>query len=289
MLVDGSRASAPNPDARSMAPPAIAAQGVTVRASGRTASVASGTAVTTPAAAIGSRLQSATSMSTPRKSAPTRAPKTSPSAAFAASAGRLDGRAGSAGTSRRCVPTVARSARPASGAWTTKIARQSNAWVSRPPSAGPTAAPSAPAAVHHAAPLAPEPVSAASSGSEPASSSAPPRPCAARHATRRHVEASSERAADARRKEHPKPGPGQEHRRQPPHERHDGERSHGDDDVVGGDHPRDSLDRRVQLPVEVRKRENDDRRVRERQRHRDRDREREQAPAGYERSHSRRA
>ena len=60
--------------------------------------------------------------------------------------------------------------RAGDGAWKTKIARQSNSWVSTPPSAGPAAAPNVPASVQIATPRAVEPASAPRT--EPASSSA---------------------------------------------------------------------------------------------------------------------
>ena len=64
-----------------------------------------------------------------------------------------------------------------------KIARQSKAWVSRPPAAGPTAAPMAAAAAHSDVARPPR-AAPASSGSDEHSSSAPPTPCTQRMATR---------------------------------------------------------------------------------------------------------
>ena len=50
------------------------------------------------------------------------------------------------------------------------------------------------------------------------------------------------------------------------------QRGHGDRRVVGGHHPRDALDRRVEAPVQLGQGEHDDRGVRERDRDRDRER-----------------
>ena len=99
-----------------------------------------------------------------------------------------------------CEPTAPRSARPATGACATKIARQSNACVRIPPSAGPIPAPSVPAAVQIATPRAFEPANAASTGSDPVSSSAPPSPWTERAAIRNPIEFASAHAIDAPRK-----------------------------------------------------------------------------------------
>ncbi len=100
------------------------------------------------------------------------------------------------------VPSVwARSAatRPAaaSGAWTAKIARQSSAWVTMPPSAGPSAAPSVPANVQTPAPRAADPVSAPSTGSAPARRSAAPAPWTQRAAIRKERLPAAAQATDA--------------------------------------------------------------------------------------------
>ena len=79
-----------------------------------------------------------------------------------------------AGTSRTAI--AANSPSNASGAWTTKIARQPNACVRTPPSAGPSAAPNVPASVQIVAPRSVDPVNAVRTGNDAARSNAAPAP-----------------------------------------------------------------------------------------------------------------
>src|SRR6476619_6335855 len=77
-----------------------------------------------------------------------------------------------------CARTWVAATRPAaaSGAWTTKIARQPSAWVTAPPSAGPSEAAKVPVSVQIVAPRSAEPVSDTRSGRNGAGRApAPPR------------------------------------------------------------------------------------------------------------------
>ncbi len=71
----------------------------------------------------------------------------------------------------------------ASGAWTAKIARQSKTSVRIPPSAGPTAVPSVPAATQSVIARRRSPLRTTSSGSDAARRNAAPIPCATLPAT----------------------------------------------------------------------------------------------------------
>ena len=171
-------------------------------------------------------------------------------------------RDGSRAGNRTCDPKAASSATPAIGAWTTKIARQSKACVNGPPSAGPIAAPNAPAAVQRRA-LGFRAVRATSSGSEPDKKEGPAEALDGAGRRRGPGEAVRDRAADTRGEKHPEADPvsGTARRR-----RTSGRRASAHaatTTLYGGDHPGDSLDRRVELAVEVRQRQHDDRRVSE--------------------------
>ena len=145
-----------------------------------------------------------------------------------------------------------------------------------PPSAGPTAAPNVPAIVQTATPRAVEPVSAPSTGSEPASSSAPPRPWTDRAAIE-HRERVRERAGDRRPEEHHRSCREQQRcGSRPVHDEDEREGADGEYEVVGRDHPRDALDRGVEARVELGEREDDDRGVGEGDGDGDRDRHEEQ-------------
>ena len=130
---------------------------------------------------------------------PTSAPESIARATFPGTVRHSFGRHPSRRIAATCEPNVATRAAPATGAWKTKIARQSKSWVSTPPSAGPTAAPNVPASVQIATPRAVEPVRAPSTGREPASSSAPPRPWIERAAIRNPIESASAHAIEAAR------------------------------------------------------------------------------------------
>src|SRR5512132_1046796 len=197
--LDGRNASPINPAASNTAPEAIPSAAGSWAASGRASRVAAGIALTTAAPWIGVSPNTSITSRTPRNSVPTRAPESNASATLPGTVRHRLGRHPSRRIAATCAPNVASSAAPATGAWKTKMARQSNSWVSTPPSAGPTAAPNVPASVQIATPRAVEPASAARTGSEPASSSAPPRPWTERAAIRNPIESASAQAIDAAR------------------------------------------------------------------------------------------
>ena len=109
---------------------------------------------------------------------------------FAAIRPRVGAVSSAAGRSRR----TSAASRPAAatGAWTTKIARQSNAWVSTPPSAGPSAPPITLAPAQSAG--------RPTSGSAPTRRSAAPAPCTVRAATSSQIPGATAHASDATRK-----------------------------------------------------------------------------------------
>ncbi len=178
---EGSSARATNPAARSSAPVAPPAAGPVRCDRGRTATAASGSALTTAAPASGPSPHAVTIIRTARKSAPTSAPKAKTSPRFGSS--RTRGTGPPSGASER-TPGATRqsSAAAATGAWARKMARQSKSWVRMPPAAGPSTAPSVPARPHHARPAAVDPVRTAMTGSDAASRRAPPSPWTARRA-----------------------------------------------------------------------------------------------------------
>ncbi len=141
------------------------------------------------------------------------------------------------------------------GAWTKKIARHANSWVSMPPSAGPIAAPTAPASAHHRRarlePSAATGTMAPSTGNDPASSSVAPTPCTARATRsigrgcwRTRPPARRRRTSRSRRRAGPAGGTGGAAGRP-------GTDDHGDDEGVRRQHPRHADDRRVELGVQV--------------------------------------
>ena len=152
MSLDGRNASPTNPAASNSAPEAIASATGSCAASGRASSVAAGIALTIAAPWIGVKPNTSITSSTPRNSVPTSAPESIARATFPGTVRHSFGRHPSRRIAATCEPNVATSAAPATGAWKTKIARQSKSWVSTPPSAGPTAAPNVPASVQIATP-----------------------------------------------------------------------------------------------------------------------------------------
>ena len=158
-FASGTNASASTPPAISAAPAAARVAAGPGMRDARMAAI--GSTVTTPAAASGDRLQPETSSSTSRNSTAVSAADTSASAAAGAGRTRGSGSAGAASVSalrsvsRRAATTHAIAPAAAIGAWTKKIARQSNACVTAPPSAGPAAVPNTAAAVHKREPAPP--------------------------------------------------------------------------------------------------------------------------------------
>ena len=139
---------------------------------------------------------------------------------------------------------------------TTKIARQSNAWVRAPPSAGPTALATTVAYSHswRASRLATSSENAAISAADPPTAwkaratSSTPSELAAAHAERCHGEQREPGRARARRPDAAHHALGRDQR----------EDEH---DRVDADHRGDPVDRRVQVDEDVGQRERDDRGV----------------------------
>src|SRR5436190_399192 len=184
-LADGSNASATRPAASSPAPAAA------FRGSARAANAASGSTLTISAPSIGVYCQTMITSNTPRKSAPTSAPKTRPRQTFAGTVRRSDGRQPSAAVGSSSRRQAATSPAAATGACAIKIARQSKSCVRTPPSAGPSAAPNVPASVQ---------TFTAISDSAPASSSPAPAPCTQRAAIKNHSACADAHAIVAARK-----------------------------------------------------------------------------------------
>ena len=159
----------------------------------------------------------------------------------------------------------------ARGAWTAKIARQSNASVRTPPNAGPTAVPNVPAATQRAIARARSPLRATSNGSDAPRRNAAPIPWATLPPT------STPRLSEAAHtiedtKKTPSPASASQAGRT---RRKRQQREGADDDreVVRGDDPGDLRNGRLQLEEELGQREDDDRGVRERDRDRDDERD----------------
>ncbi len=151
-------------------PPATRTQPATARVTGAPrmndpATAATGRTVTAAAAASGSMLQPLISNRTSRKTTAVSAPDSSVSAIAASTS--LGGRGRCSRTVAIGVASSAGAAASAIGACTRKIARQSNASVRMPPSAGPAAVPATAAPSHRRRPLPPP-----SSASNAAASSA---------------------------------------------------------------------------------------------------------------------
>ena len=149
-------------------------------------SAASGIAETTTAAPIGLRRQPSISSSTSRNRAAAIAAETSASAALASRCGRPVRRS-SAETiaveaSCRATASTGIAAAIAIGAWTRKIDCQETSSVSSPPTAGPSAAPVAPAVAQTATARRSEPTVAGNSSSTAVTAIAPPSACTQRAA-----------------------------------------------------------------------------------------------------------
>ena len=132
--------------------------------------------------------------------------------------------------------------------------------MSRPPIAGPSAAPVAPAVAQSAAARRSEPTVAGSSSSTAVTAAAPPSACTQRAA----ISVLSVRrggAGEAGAGEDRQPDGGGPARPDPARQvrgRHGGERHH---QVEGDEHPGDAGDAGVELAVDLRQREDDDRGV----------------------------
>ena len=154
---------------------------------------ASGITETTSAASIGLRRQPSISSRTSRKSAAAIAAETIASARFAQRCGLPVWR-----TSVSMIPVAASclaterigtAAASATGTWMRKIDCQETSSVRMPPTAGPSAAPVAPAAAQTVAARRSEPTVAGSSSSAAVTAAAPPSACTQR--ARIRVESSS--------------------------------------------------------------------------------------------------
>ena len=159
------------------------------------ANAASGITVTTAAAASGVWPQPLISSSTTRNSAAVSAADSSASDTFAASAGRPAGVDAGAGFAER--RGISASAASASGTCTKKIACQLIASVSTPPTAGPAAAPSPPAAAHTPTARFSEPATVESSSSAAHTAAAPPTAWPARETSSQVKSGASAQPSEA--------------------------------------------------------------------------------------------
>src|SRR4051794_27778275 len=184
----GRKASAPVPAPISSAPAAARMPGAPGIRWARMA--ATGRTVTASAAATGSTLQPATSSRTSRKRTAVSAAETRASAAAGPAGKALRGGAGVALVRERAAATAAASA---IGAWTMKIARQSNSWVGAPPSAGPAAVPKTAAATHRRRPRSPASISVKTASS----AAAPPAACSERPASSTPSESAAAHSSEA--------------------------------------------------------------------------------------------
>src|SRR5204862_2128208 len=124
-LADGRSASATSPLQSSAAPAEAVTARLSPRLSGRTTSAATGRTLTISAPSIGVYCQTTITSSTPRKSAPTSAPKTSPRQTFAGPVRRRDGGRPWAPVGPSLGRAPAASPAAATGAWGAKSAPQS--------------------------------------------------------------------------------------------------------------------------------------------------------------------
>ena len=183
----GSRPRPASPPATRIAPAAARARAsATARASGRAARAASGITDTARAATIGECLQPSIKSKTIKNSAAASAAETRPRARFAARCGRPVSRSSprraASVDSRRAMASTGIATAIASGTWTRKIDCQETSSVSRPPAAGPSAAPIAPAVAQTAAARRSEPTAYGRSSSAPVTAAAPPIACRQRAA-----------------------------------------------------------------------------------------------------------
>ena len=258
----GTKARPSRPAASRAAPAAPVSSGERPRARRCVRTVASGIALTMTAAPAGSTCQTSMSRTTERNSAPMSPAESSRSAALAATGVTTLGSPGSSTTARNertGTATTAAAAIAAAGAWAMKIARQSKAWVSRPPAAGPTAAPMAAAAAHSDVARA----AARRARQERQRRAQQQRAAEALHAAHGHeeLEALGHPAPDRGQAEEPDAGQQRAARAQPVRERHEGEHPADEGEVVGHDDPRHVRDRGVELPDDLGQGEHDDRRV----------------------------
>ena len=161
-----------------------------------------------------------------------------------------------------CLATarIGTAAASAIGTWTRKIDCQETSSVSRPPTAGPSAAPVAPAVAQITVARRSEPTVAGSSSSTAVTAAAPPSACTQRAAIR--VLSSVESAAG-------EAGPGEDRQPErggtpgadPAREVRRGDRGERHHQVEGDQHPGDRGDAGVELAVDVGQGEDDDRGV----------------------------
>jgi len=138
--------------------------------------------------------------------------------------------------------------------------------VSRPPTAGPSAAPAAPAVAHARVARRSEPYTAGISSSAAQTAAAPPTACRQRAAISTPIDGAA--ASEACRREQPEPRRCQPPRPDPRRGVRRRYRGRGEDEVEPDQHPGDRRDRNVELPVDGGQREDDHRGVGEHQAHR---------------------
>ena len=158
-----------------------------------TAIAVSGMTVTTTPAAAGDIPHPSTRRSTTRKSAATRPPATRSSAAFAV----IDGLPAGAGTGRAPTPRAASNNTSASGTCARKIDSHPSSCVRIPPAAGPSAAPSTPAATQVRSAASSLPSACERRSSAAVTSSAAPSAWTHRAPTSTSNEGASPHASDA--------------------------------------------------------------------------------------------
>ena len=220
--------------------------------------------MTTIAAPIGVRRQPSISSRTSRKSAAAIAAETIARARLAKRCGRPVRRSSvcEIPVAASCLATarIGTAAASAIGTWIRKIDCQETSSVRRPPTAGPSAAPVAPALAQIAAARRSEPTVAGSSSSAAVTAAAPPSACTQR-ASDQGRELVGEPAGEAGAGEDRQPDGGGAPRSDPTRQqrrRHRGQRHH---QVEGDQHPGDAGDAGVELAVDLRQRQDDDRGV----------------------------
>ena len=197
----GSSASPPRPPETRIAPAAARALALGTSGPRRLpARAESGITETTIAAPIGLRRQPSISSRTSRKSAAAIAAETIASARLASRCGRpvLRSSGSTIPVAASCLATarIGTAAAIATGTWSRKIDCQETSSVRMPPTAGPSAAPVAPALAQTAVARRSEPTVAGSSSSAAVTAAAPPSACTQR-ATIRVLEMVGEAAGEA--------------------------------------------------------------------------------------------
>ena len=167
---------------------------------------------------------------------------------------------GGAGTGRAPAPRAASNNTSASGTCARKIDSQPSSSVRIPPAAGPSAAPSTPAATQVRSAASSLPFARERRSSAAVTSSAAPSAWTHRAPTSTSNDGASPHASDANAKT---TTPDDERLARPPPR--DVGRGHGDDrehEIERGQHPRDGRDRDVELAEDLRQRERHDGRIR---------------------------